>query len=940
VSLSPGDRLGSFEIVGQLGAGGMGEVWRARDGRLKRDVAIKVLPAAFVEDAERLARFEREAQLLAQLNHPNIAQIYGLEAIGETHALVMELVEGPTLADRLDGGALPVAESLAIARQIAEALEEAHDKGIVHRDLKPANVKAPAEGKVKVLDFGLAKAYGAASLAEVSPSHLAHSPTLTLGGTREGVILGTAAYMAPEQARGLAVDKRADIWAFGVVLFEMLSGAPLFASDSVPDTLARVLQREVDFEALPTSTPPAIRRLLRRCLERQPKNRLHDIADARLVIEDALAGRDAAAVAPVGRSPARQPLLLLPWALLVVAVGGLLALYPRLFHQVAPLRGQFEISLPEGRRLDALYRRAIAISPDGGTIAVITSDAKKPPADVASPSRRIELRSLDDSVFRPVAGTEGAVELAFSPDGAWIAYTLVPTFSPSTATEEPYSELRKVPIQGGRPVTLCRNRGGWGLAWSEDGWIAFGGPDGAILKVRAEGSAVEPLTRIAESDASIWDVLPTALPEGRAWLYSSVAAKSFHGLGRHQLRLRRSGETGSTEILESAADVRFVPPEHLLFASEGRLLDIRFSERSGKVSGEARTLIDGVAQALNTTSGGLETAQAQYDVSGNGVLVYAPGGVVPPRSRVVEWIDATGRSTEIDLEPSPFLSERISPDGQSLLFSMVYSGRQVELYDSRRGIRRRVVSHGTSTWAIWGPKADQFTFASDHEGPISLFVGSVNGAVDAVTRLFENPPGQEIIGPSSWSPDGNRLLYVVEGERSTGDVWLFERGRSPQPYLATRFDEQFPEFSPDGRWVAYMSNQTGQPAVWARPFSNVEGAVQVSPGLAAEPAWSRDGGFIYFKSLEPDPGSSGQRVVFLRVRVTFRGDRLAMGKPERLFAGNLDGASPIRSYDLAGDGRILASRDREIDETEKERRKDALFPRKLIVILGHLPNRS
>jgi len=935
-----GSKLGPYKITAKLGEGGMGEVWRAHDANLGRDVALKVLPEAFTEDAERLARFEREAKLLAQLNHQNIAHIYGLETSGATRALVMELVEGPTLADRLKKGALPVEESLSIARQVAEALEEAHEKGIIHRDLKPANIKASPDGKAKVLDFGLAKAMEATGSSPASASQLAQSPTLTLGATVQGVILGTAAYMAPEQAKGLPVDKRADIWAFGVVLWEVLTGRSLFAGDSVPDTLARVLQREIDFEALPPKTPPAIRRLLRRCLERQPKNRLHDIADARLVIEESLAGRVESAAPPLPTNSRERIFRIVPWALLALTAGGLVVEVEGNRRPRPPLRGQFEISLPPGRQLDAGFRRAVAISPDGRTIAVITSDATRPPAELTDQSRRIELRSLDDSAFRPLAGSEGALELAFSPDGMWIAFSIVPRVSDSTSLSEPYSEIRKVSIQGGRPIILCSNRGGWGLSWSADGWIAFAGPDGPIQKVRAEGGAIEPLTRLTDQANSTQEVLPMALPDGRAWLYSSVATRSYRGQGRYALRSRRNDVANSEELLEGTADVRFVPPDHLLFASEGRIREVRFDLQNLKVTSEAKTLVDGVAQALNTTSSSAETAQAQYDVSGNGVLVYAPGGIAPPNSSEINWIDATGHQSKLDLEPAPYLTERLSPDGGELLFSMIYPGRQVELFDLKRGIGRRVASRGTGEWAIWGPHAGQYTFASDIDGSISLYVGSVDGAVDDVSPLFKTPPSQEIEGPSSWSPDGNRLLYVVSGERSTGDVWLFERGQAPRPFLATPFDEGYPEFSPDGRWVAFGSNQTGVPAVWVRPFSNEGRASQVSLGWAVEPAWSRDGKYIYYETVEPVSASSRLQNVFVRVRVAPEGTGLAMGKPERLFAGDFGHAGPIRHYDLAPDGRILLHLQRKLDDTERGRRTELLFPKKLIVILGHLGNEA
>jgi eukaryotic-like serine/threonine-protein kinase len=489
-----GRSIGSYRLVDRLGEGGMGEVWRATDSKLRRDVAVKVLPAAFTADAERLARFERESHLLAQLQHPNIAAIYGFEEQDAVRALVMELVEGPTLAERLAEGPLPLAEALDVARQIAEALEEAHDKGIVHRDLKPQNVKVTAEGRVKVLDFGLAKALeppGTPS-GPVSPSQLAASPTLTLAATQRGVILGTAAYMAPEQARGLAVDRRADIWAFGVVLYEMLTGRRLFAGETVTDTLAGVLKGEIDLDVLPPTTPPAIRRLLRRCLDRSPRNRLHDIADARIVLEDQLAGRLEPAAAS-GPAPRALP----AWSLAVAAAAGalgtilvsslLVSADPAATRSV-PIRAT--IALPDGLFLD----QGLALSPDGSELVLALHGASER-------TLRLYLRRLDDPELRPLVGTEGATYPFWSPDGQAIGF-----FADG--------KLKRIDLPRGIVRTLAEAPQGRGGDWSPLGTIVFApGASDPLLQVAAEGGAAIPFTQLSRGRG---EAPPALLPPRRA----------------------------------------------------------------------------------------------------------------------------------------------------------------------------------------------------------------------------------------------------------------------------------------------------------------------------------------------------------------------------------------------------------------------------------------
>ena len=937
MSLAPGTRLGPYEITAKLGEGGMGVVFKAKDFHLGREVALKVLPEGLTADPERAARFEREAKLLASLNHPNIAQVYGLEVSGATRALVMELVEGPTLAERVARGPLPLDESLSIARQIAEALEEAHEKGIIHRDLKPQNIKASTGGKVKVLDFGLAKAFEAAPAAELSPSRLAHSPTITLGSTREGVILGTAAYMSPEQAKGLAVDKRADIWAFGVVLYEMLVGERLFAAASMSETLAAVLTREVELARLPATTPPRIRGLLRRCLARDPRQRLHDIGDARLTIEEALAGPDddELGTAPRHTQVAARRMLWTLAAVAAVAVAAIAVLLGRRTTPEPPFRGQFEIHLPAGRHLDAFFRRAVAISPDGRTLAVITSGDAIPPTDQFVPDRRIELRAIEGEVYRPLVGTEGALELAFSPDGRSLVFS-VRNPGWEGGYSSPNRELRKVSMEGGRPTTLCAARAGFGLSWGASEWIAFAGIDGPIYRVRAEGGTPEPVTRLDEEKGEISHRNPLLLPDGRTLLFSEswsdIAASSSH-----RLYAQRIGEPGRTLLATSASDPRFVAPDQLLFARDGKLFRLSFDPESLTTAGDPSPIAVEVAQSLATGDSPTETGQAQYDVAANGLLVAAPGSISPGWENEIVRVDTTGRATPLDLPPAPYLSVRLSPDGALLLLSMNYPGRQIEVYDLERGSRHRVTSNGNPRFAIWGPKRHEITFVSDHEDEkYAIYRKTIDDTSLEARRITEL--GHRFVAPSSWSPSGDTLAFVREGAESAswGKIWLWKEGAA-ESSLSSTFDEMYPDISPDGQWLVYTSFdsfESGPTEVWVQPFGRAGAKQQVSVAGGFQPAWSRDGRWIYFTRFDFwEPGRGG----LYRVSFTRRGEEVRIGRPERLFPGFAGFyARPARSYDVTADGEFYLIRERSLSDAELLKRQETVFPTKLRVLVGLL----
>jgi len=614
-----GAKLGPYEVTSKLGEGGMGEVYRATDTKLRREVAIKVLPAAFVEDRERLARFEREAQLLAQLNHPNIAHIYGMEASGEAHALVMELVEGPTLAERLESGSLPPDEALSLARQIAEALEEAHEKGIVHRDLKPQNVKSTMDGKVKVLDFGLAKAMdpaGAASGSVAPASQLAKSPTLTMGATVQGMILGTAAYMAPEQAKGFAVDKRSDIWAFGVVVYEMLVGGSLFAGDSVGDTLAAVLRAEIDLDRLPPETPPAIRRLLRRCLERNPKNRLHDIADARLVLDEVASGRekerDGTPAHRAESSGWRRPL---PWLLaattaLTTLVAGTLAIVQLRSPRDEPARAlRLEIT-PPGSSSPTNRDQFFELSPDGRFLVLVRGG-------------ELWVRPLDATTARRIEGVTDASYPFWSPDGAWIGFF-------------EGGELRKVAREGGRPQKICAAPDGRGATWSSEGVILFSDRFGnyGLSRVSAQGGTPTAVTRIAGDAGNELHRYPQFLPDGKSFLFLYLAP-SPEVSGVYLGRLDGDAPERVLEGTDQAAYARVAGSgdEFLFHRRDKTLLAQPFDLVRRKARGEAVPVADEVGGSANTGSGA-------FSVSGAGLLAYGSDTLV---SSELVWFDRSGK---------------------------------------------------------------------------------------------------------------------------------------------------------------------------------------------------------------------------------------------------------------------------------------------------------
>jgi serine/threonine-protein kinase len=691
--LTAGTRLGSYEIAGLVGAGGMGEVYRARDTRLNRDVAIKVLPDYYAGDPEWLVRFEREAQLLALLNHPHIAQIYGFEDPPPTgsgqvvRGLVMELVDGPTLADRIANGAVPLDESLPIARQIAEALEAAHERGIIHRDLKPANIKLTAGGAVKVLDFGLAKVREPLAGPNLGGA-IMNSPTIASPITASGAILGTAAYMAPEQARGKAVDKRADIWAFGVVLYEMLTGHRPFQGETLSDTVAAVLHKEIDWARLPADTPDELRRMLRRCLTRDPKDRLHDAADARLVLTDVQREGHAE---PVTRRPTRTPWRPIGAAALAIATIGVVTTRLPFTRSpgAAPLNGsvRFAIEPPP----DVMSVSSVTISADGRFIVY--------EAQVEG-EYRLFIRRLDALDSRPLAGTEGARGPFISPDGEWIGFFRG-------------ARLYKVSMSGGEPLVVCKVQGGSGAAWNTDGRIVFSRAFLSGLSiVSADGGAPTVVTTPDPRQQEIGHWWPSVLPGGRV-LFTIIRATT--GLNDARIGLLDLS-TGKSQVLFAGARAAWLPSGHIVFYRTGRYHAVAFDPSSFTVTGEPFAVLDD-AQELDP-AGDFPQPVA---VGQSGALAYLPGPYVP-LSRLT-WIDASGRFTPLSFAPRPFVGVKLSPDGRRIATASLEAGRLlIRLFDLERGADEALNIDGMNWNPVWLPDG-RLSFTSMRKGDFDVCQG-------------------------------------------------------------------------------------------------------------------------------------------------------------------------------------------------------------------------
>ncbi len=807
-----GKTLGHYQITSQLGKGGMGEVFQAKDQVLGRDVAIKVLPEEFARDTDRVARFQREAKVLASLNHPNIAAIYGLEQSEGKNFLVLELVEGQTLADRIKTGPIPAEESLKLALQIAEALEAAHEKGVIHRDLKPANIKVTPDGKVKVLDFGLAKAYA----GEQEQVNLSNSPTLSDAATKQGVILGTAAYMSPEQARGESVDKKADIWAFGCVLFEMLTGRATFEGRTVSDVLASVIKSEPEWKMLPPNLHPRIRILLERCLEKEAKNRYHDIADGRVDIQKALTDPSGVFVQPVTAVQPRGRLrTILPWIAAAIILGAIIAgvavwkLKPAEPHQVT----RFYYELPKGHQLISTAQCSVAISPDGRQLAYATSDG-------------IYLRFMDQLDARLIPGTGRDPDgLFFSPDGKWIGYV-----------SGPDKRLKKIAVIGGAPVALTNDVMTVWSSWSADDTIVYsGGAAGGIMRISSNGGTPETIVK-AQNEIL---VSPQLLPDGESVLFTSIATSP------HKIMLQ-SLKSGERKELLVGGDARYLPSGHLVYSLEDAtdLFAVPFDVGTLRVTGGPVSVVQGVFRY-----GGAP----QWDVSNSGTLVYVSETEADSYQSSLVWVDRNGREEPITAEPHNYSSARISPDGTkvALHFGTAGGGMDIWIWDLVRKTMTRLTLHeGDDENPVWTHDSKGIFFSSDREGMHDVYWKAADGTGEE-KRIGSAP--DRLLFPMSLSGDGKTLvlseLNLKTGISADIGALSIEGDHKWMPLLQEKYTEEQPQISPDGRWMAYVSNESGQSEIYVRPFPDVDGGKwQISSGGGYSPLWSRDCRELFYRN--------------------------------------------------------------------------------------------
>ena len=894
MALTPGTHLGVYEVTAQIGEGGMGQVFRATDTKLKRQVAIKILPPAVAADAERLARFQREAEVLASLNHPNIAAIYGLEESGGMTALVMELVEGDDLSQRIAKGAIPLDDALPIAKQIAEALEAAHEQGIIHRDLKPANIKVRSDGTVKVLDFGLAKAMEPA--AGSSPS-MSMSPTLTTPAmTQAGMILGTAAYMSPEQARGKIVDKRADVWAFGAVLFEMITGTRAFEGEDIADTLSNVMKVEPNWQKVPASTPPRVVQVMRACLQKYPKQRMDSAQGVRLALEGAFETAVPQAAAPVPATPPRPRWRrALPVAATAVVMSAIAAAATWTLKPAPPTPSppvmRFALTLGEGQQFTIVSNQMLAVSPDGARLVYVANN-------------QLYLRSLSDLEARPIPGTQGTPTPhtpVFSPDGQSIAFVSG-------------GAIKKIAVSGGAAVTVCPldevQASGTtvvrGMTW-DDGGVAFAQTKG-ILRVSANGGRPEMLVSAKDGEVLFG---PQVLPGGEWLLFTVAKAATAEGWDTAQIVVQSLKSGDRKTLVSGGSDGRDPPTGHLVYALGGVLFGVPFDLRRLAVAGGPVPIVEGV-ERTNAINGAV-----RFSVSSTGSLVFIPGPASGASTTQFDLalMDRKGGVTPLKLPPGGYEFPRVSPNGKQVAFGSD-DGKEaiVWIYDlAGTSAMRRLTFGGRNRFPIWSSDGARVAFQSDREGDAGIFWQRADGTGPA-ERLTKPEQGLSHV-PEAWSPKGDSFLFGVNKGRDISDpsalavgnaaadpfsLWTF----SLSDKKATRFGQVqsfFPlnaVFSPDGRWVAYASgDEKGVIEIYVEPVPATGAKYQIpKEPRSHHPTWSPDG-----KALDDTPGPGQNNIA---VNITTQSS-VAVGNGVPVPSVGAAGPSVVRNYDIAPDGRTV-----------------------------------
>ena len=847
MSVTIGTQLGSLEITALLGKGGMGEVYRARDRKLKRDVAIKILPEGFTHDADRVSRFQREAEVLASLNHPNIAAIYDLVEFNGVRLLVLELVEGETLADKVRRGPVALDEALTIARSIAEALEAAHEKGVIHRDLKPANVKITPDGKVKVLDFGLAKV-----MERTAATALSDSPTLiSMAGSNSGVILGTPAYMSPEQAKGRTVDRRTDIFAFGCLLSQMLTGRPTFDGEDVSEILARIQEREPDWTLLPANVPPSVRQLLRLCLEKDVRKRRSDAADVRIDIEQALAGPSVMALPVSARTYARS--WMIAAAVFLVATAAL----------TVPAFRHYREAPPPEIRLDVMTSPttdpfSFAISPDGRRLVYAASNEGK---------SKLWVRPLGSVAAQALAGTEGASYPFWSPDSASVGF-----FADG--------KLKRIDLVGGVPQALANVVDGRGGAWNRESILFAPLANGPLSEVSAAGGEPAVITRMEAGQGG--HRFPQFLPDGRHFIYSDTALRSVY-VGSLDGSL-------SKRLLDADSAAVVSPAGFLLFGRQTTLFAQAFDFRTLELTGNPVPVAEPLAIEPAVFVSGLSVT--------SDIVAYrtrAPGA-----ARQLTWLDRSGKAlaTVGDLDPAGLSDPDLSPDGKRIAVTRTVNSNDVWLIDAIRGVPTRFTFDAAfEARPIWSPDGLRVAFQSNRSGVYDLYSKAASGA-GADELLLESDRNK---APMDFSFDGRMLLYRSTDPKTGWDLWALPMSgdRKPFPFLKTSFEEYEGQFSPDAKWVAYQSNESGRFEIYVQPFPGPGGKFQISANGGAQPRWNRSGNEIFYVSLDA-------KMMATPVTLSPNGQSLETGTPAALFPVHIAGGplpgSNKQQYAVSADG--------------------------------------